>query len=41
LQTELASSLAKNGTKPNPFEIIPPTTDYKEGEQLEDEEALV
>jgi hypothetical protein len=30
---ELASTLAKNATKPNPFKI---TTDHKEGEQLED-----
>jgi hypothetical protein len=31
---ELASTLAKNDTKPNPFEIIP--LDHKEGEQFED-----
>jgi len=34
MQTELAFTLAKNATKPNPFEIIT-TTDHKEGEQLE------
>jgi len=30
MQTELASTLAKNATKPNPFEIIPLQTTRKE-----------
>ena len=40
IQTELAFTLAKNATEPNPFEIIPQTTDHKEGEQLEDRRSV-
>ena len=39
IQTELAFSLAKNATKPNPFEIIPLQTTRKEN-NWKTEEAL-
>jgi hypothetical protein len=39
IQTELAFTLAKNATKPNPFEIIPPQTTWKEN-NWKTEEAL-
>ena len=40
IQTELAFTLAKNATKPNPFEIIPLQTTRKEN-NWKTEEALV
>jgi len=39
LQTELAFTLAKNATTPNPFEIIPPQATRKEN-NWKTEEAL-
>jgi len=39
MQTELAFTLAKNATKPNPFEIIPLQTTKKE-KNWKTEEAL-
>ena len=39
MQTELAFTLAKNATKPNPFEIIPLQTTRKEN-NWKTEEAL-
>jgi len=39
IQTELAFTLAKNATKPNPFEIIPSQTTRKEN-NWKTEEAL-
>ena len=36
IQTELASMLAKNATKPNPFEIIPLQTARKENWKTEE-----
>jgi len=39
MQTELASTLAKNAIKPNPFEIIPLKTRSKE-KNWKTEEAL-
>ena len=39
MQTELVSTLAKNATKPNPFEIIPLQTARK-GNNWKTEEAL-
>jgi len=37
IQTELAFTLAKNATKPNPFEIIPQQTTRKENNWKTDE----
>ena len=38
IQTEVATTLAKNATKPNPFEIIPLQTTRKEGNWKTEEE---